>query len=87
MAVQGLIETKECRAIRADSLGIASHVDEDVGMIERGQGADAHEFLRSHANDGDSRLVVEMRRGMIGHRQQSWLVRTRRNIGEARGFG
>jgi hypothetical protein len=36
-------------------------------MIERGQSADAHEFLRADADAGNARLIVKVRRGVSGH--------------------
>ena len=55
------------RAIGADRLAVAAHVDEHMGMIERGQGADAHEFLGAHLDGGHALRVVEMRSAVVGH--------------------
>ena len=63
----------EGRAIGTDRLGCGPHVDEDMRVIERRKRADAHEFLRAHANLGEARLVVKMRRYVIGHENMSIL--------------
>ena len=49
------------RAIGADHLVVASHVDEDMRMVEGRPGADAHEFLRAHVNRRHAGIVLEMR--------------------------
>lgn len=54
-------------AIRADGFVRITHVNEDMGMIEGRQRADAHEFLCADAHAGDAWLIVKMRRGMGGH--------------------
>jgi hypothetical protein len=36
-------------------------------MIERRIGADAHEFLRTDFDDGDTRVIVEVRNNVVGH--------------------
>jgi hypothetical protein len=55
------------RAIGTDRILIIAHVDEDMRMIERRQGTDAHEFLGANAHLRDTRLIVEMRRSVVGH--------------------
>ena len=56
------------RAIGADALVRRAHVDVNMRMIEGRQRADAHEFLRADAHRRDAGLIVEMGRGMFGHR-------------------
>jgi len=67
MAVKRGLVFKQGRAIGADSFRIVAHVDENMRMIEGRQRADAHEFLRAHTHERDTRLVVEMGRGMFSH--------------------
>jgi hypothetical protein len=38
-------------------------------MIERRACADAHELRRTDFDDGNSRIILEMRNDMFGHRQ------------------
>jgi hypothetical protein len=51
----------EGRAIGANRLGLGAHVDEDMRVIERREGADAHEFTRTDFDDRKTHLVLEMR--------------------------
>src|SRR5579883_2748718 len=53
--------------IGADIFVIVAHVAEDMGMIERRQSADAHEFLGANLNDRDAKVVMEVRDDLIGH--------------------
>src|SRR5204862_5923265 len=57
----------ERRAVGADDLVIVAHVEEHVRMIERRARADAHELRRSDLDDGNSRIILEMRNDMVGH--------------------
>src|SRR5262249_38206627 len=57
----------ERRAIRTDNLFVFTHVEEDMGMVERRLGADAHELPGADLDDGDARIVVEMRNDVVGH--------------------
>jgi hypothetical protein len=62
-----LIVSVERRAIRADEFRIVAHVAEDVGMIERWQGANAHESGSADLDNGNPEIVVEMRNYSICH--------------------
>src|SRR5882724_645816 len=67
MRVQGRIVPIERRAIRADDLLVAAHIQKHMRMVERRPGADAHEFARANFDHCDARIVVEMGNDMIGH--------------------
>ena len=54
------IVTVERRAIRADDLVVAAHVEEHMGMVERRRRADAHEFARPDLDHRHAGVVVEM---------------------------
>ena len=56
------------RAIGADDLVVIAKIQEDVRVIERRVGADAHEFLRADLDDGNTGIVVKVWDDMIGHR-------------------
>jgi hypothetical protein len=55
------------RAVRADDLPIVAHIEEDMRMIVRGLGANAHELAGADLDDSDTRIVVEVRDDMFGH--------------------
>src|SRR5665647_3430117 len=55
------------RAIRADDLVVVAEIEEDMRMIERRIGADAHELLRADLDHRDAGIVVEVRNDMVGH--------------------
>jgi hypothetical protein len=55
------------RAIGADRVVVVAHVDENMRMVERGQCADAHEFLDANPHLRNAWLVMEMRRGGCDH--------------------
>ena len=67
MGVEGRVETIKGRAIRADDLVVVAEVEENMGMIERRIGANAHEFLRTDLDDRDAGIIVEVRNRMVGH--------------------
>jgi hypothetical protein len=57
------------RAIGADGVICVAHVDENMRMIERGEGAHAHEFLGADPDTWDAGLIVEMRGAVVCHRK------------------
>src|SRR5258708_8311717 len=67
MRIQGRIVPIERRAIRADDLLVAAHIEEHMRMVERRLGADAHEFARANLDHRRARVVVEMGNDVIGH--------------------
>src|SRR5215203_6930152 len=67
MRVERRIVPVERRAIWADDLFVVAHVEEDVGMIERRPGADAHEFARADLDHRDAGVIVEVRNNVLGH--------------------
>ena len=70
----------ERRAVGTDDLAIVAHVEEHVRMVERRARADAHELRRSDLDDGNSRIILEMRNDMVGHRQNPKpLIRSNRS--------
>ncbi len=87
MAMQSAIIDIEGRAIGADRFRVVAHVDEDMGMIEGRQSANAHELLRTDPHRAEAGLVVEMWRGVIGCHSGPQQVRTGRTIMKGGGFG
>ena len=67
-----LIISVERRAIWADEFRVIAHVAEDVRMIERRQGADAHEFGGADLDEGNPKIVMEMRNYGVCH--VGWLA-------------
>src|SRR5262249_33380876 len=61
------------RTIRANVFAIVAHVAEDMRMIERRHGADAHEFLGADLYLGDANVIMEMRYDIIGHALDCWV--------------
>src|SRR5690242_17740709 len=57
----------EGRAIRADDLVVAAHVEIDMRMVERRQGADAHELARADLDHRNAGIIVEMGNDRLGH--------------------
>src|SRR6185437_7434815 len=57
----------EGRAIGTDDLVVVAEIEEDMRMIERRIGADAHEFVRTDLDDRDADIIVEVRNRMVGH--------------------
>jgi len=55
------------RAIGADDLVVGAHVEEDVRMVERRLGADAHEFLGADFDHRHAGIVMEMGDDMFRH--------------------
>lgn len=70
-AMQGGVENESRRTIGTDGVSPASHVDEDMRVIEGRGRADAHEFPRSNADFRNAGTVVEMGNAVIGHRVSS----------------
>src|SRR5450631_2773731 len=64
---QRRIEAIERRAIRADQLGVAAHVEKYMGVVERWCLADAHEFPGPDLDHGNAGVVVEMGNDHLGH--------------------
>src|SRR6185437_318547 len=65
----------EGRAIGADDLAVVAEIEEDVRVIERRVGADAHELPRADLDDRDADIIVEVRNRMVGHQfhlEQQW---------------
>src|SRR3954471_1743474 len=54
-------------AIGTDYLVVVAEVEEDVRVIERRVGTDAHELLRADLDDRDAGIVVKVRNDVIGH--------------------
>jgi hypothetical protein len=77
----------ERRAIRADDLVIASHVKEDMRMILRRPGADAHQLLGRYADGAHASVVVEMGYRIMGHNEPSNSVFERSNLSGAAWLG
>src|SRR5579872_2707473 len=72
------------RAIGTDRLVRIAHIDENMRMVERRPGADAHEFLDPDLDRRNAWVVVEMRRGVfLGHGALRRLWRCAAHIGEA----
>ena len=67
MRVEGGIAAIKGRAIGANDLLVVAHVEKDVGMVERGRCANAHEFLGADLDRGNARIVVKMWYKMVGH--------------------
>ena len=57
------------RAIGADGIVRVAHIDENMRMIERRQGAHAHEFLGADPDTRDAGLIVKMRGAVVCHRK------------------
>src|SRR6202167_1555048 len=64
---QGRIVAIERRAIRADILGVLTHVAIDVRVIERWHGADAHKLFGADIDNRNAEVVVKMRNDCISH--------------------
>jgi hypothetical protein len=62
-----LIVPIERRAIWTDKFRVVTHIAEYVRMIERGRGANAHEFRSADLDDGNPKIVVKMRNYPICH--------------------
>src|SRR4051812_12347929 len=67
MGIERRIVTVKRRAIGTDDLAIVTHVEEDMRVVERRLGADAHEFARADLDHGNAGLVMEMRNDVVGH--------------------
>jgi hypothetical protein len=67
MRIECRIMAIKRRAIGANNFVVVAHVAENVGVIERRQGADAHECPGANLDDGNARLVVEMRNDLVCH--------------------
>ena len=85
MRIEAGIDAEQGRAIGADDLDRVAHVEEDVGVIERRQGADAHEFLRPDLDDLDPRFIVEVGNDVVRHGADSVTILMRRGIAPAAG--
>src|SRR5271165_1723858 len=59
------------RTVRTDRLGVRPHVNEYVRMVEWRFGAGAHELLDPDFDGWDAWIVMEVRDGMIRHRDES----------------
>jgi hypothetical protein len=57
----------ERRAIRADIFGVIAHVAEHMGMVERRQCADAHEFPGADLDHRNAEIVVEVGNDAVRH--------------------
>src|SRR5271170_5178362 len=68
MGSERRIIDKAGRAIGADRIVVGAHVDENMRVVERWCRARTHEFLDADFDDGNAGIIVEMRRGMFGHR-------------------
>src|ERR1041385_7825686 len=77
MGIQARIVAIKRRAIRTDDLLVGAHVEEHMGMVERGLGADAHEFARADLDHRNARIVVEVGNDMVGHGSVSFSVQQR----------
>src|SRR4051794_33596991 len=51
---------KQRRAIGADDLVVVAEIEEDVRMIERRVGPDAHELTRADFDDGNAGIVLKV---------------------------
>src|SRR3954451_8050531 len=60
------------RAIGTDDLVVVAKVEEDVWVIERRVGTDAHELLRADLDDRDAGIVMKVRNDVIGHLIHLW---------------
>ena len=58
----------ERRAVRADDFMLVTHVEENMGMVERWLCPDAHELVRADFNDGNAEIVVKMGNNVFRHR-------------------
>jgi hypothetical protein len=67
MAVNSGVIPKKRRAIGADRLGLVTEVNENVRMIERRGGADAHEFFSANLNERYAGIIVEVRNEVLCH--------------------
>src|SRR5438128_1819745 len=67
MRIERRIVPVQGRAVRADDFAVAAHVEKDVGMIERGSGADAHELACADLDHRDARVIVKVRNDVLGH--------------------
>jgi len=54
-------------AIRADVFGILAHVAEDVRMVVRRRGADAHELPGADLDDCNTWIVLKVRNDFVAH--------------------
>ena len=71
--------TVERRAIWANHFGFIAHVKEDMRMIERRSGADAHKFSGTDFDHRHAGIIVKMGNNMIHH----GVLGTPRNRAEA----
>ena len=71
--------TVERRAIGANHFGFIAHVKEDMRMIERRSGADAHKFPGTDLDHRHAGIIVKMGDNMIHH----GVLGTPRNRAEA----
>src|SRR5215475_8187556 len=69
MGIEGGVVAIERGAIRADDLLRLTHVEIDMGMIERRRCADALELLGADIDHGHAWSVVKMRNDVLGHGQ------------------
>ena len=67
MRIELGVEPVERRAIGADIFRVVAHVAEYVRVVERGQGADAHEFLGADLDCRNPKIVMEMRNYIVCH--------------------
>lgn len=56
-----------CGAIRADDLIVRAHIEIDMGMVERRQGADAHEFFYANFDLRNAIAIVEVHDCAVRH--------------------
>ena len=67
MRIERGVEPVQGRAIGADDFVVGAHVEEDVRMVERRLGADAHEFLGADLDHRHARIVVKMGDDVFRH--------------------
>ena len=67
MRIERGIVPVERRAIRTDDFGVVAHVEKDMRVIERGQGAHAHELPGADFDHRNARLIVKMGNDGVRH--------------------
>ena len=65
--VERAVIDKQGRTIGAEGFGIRTHIDEDMGMIERRCCPHAHEFAGMDADGVQTGIIFEVRDWMVGH--------------------